>query len=107
MTKKLWKSVFAGFLSAGIFAGSLNAFAAEAWSLPETGLQLNAAAKQAYVEEQMEAFFHPKSGATKPTIAPFAAPNGWTYDILEMNGVKTERLVNLSEKNLHTGKGFR
>ena len=109
MTKKLWKSVFAGFLSAGIFAGSLTAFAAEAWSLPESGLRLNAAAKQAYVEEQMGAFFHPKSGATKPTVEPFAAPNGWTYDILEMNGVKTERLVNLSEKagrvvlNLHGG----
>ena len=83
------RRLMAGFLGIGLFAGSITTFAAEAWTLPENGLQLDNAAKQTHVAAMMEELKHHTKKA-----APYEVPDGWTYEKYEMDGVKVEKLAN-------------
>lgn len=94
MNKKIIHFLSVGILSTGVAVSSLTAFAAKAWTMPETGLRLTGEEKQAYVLEQMEPLFHPREDAVKVAPAPFAPPDGWCYDVFDVDGVKTERLTN-------------
>ena len=69
------------------------AAAADAWTLPESGLQLYGADKQNYIAEKMNAIFHPAPGAvvTKPN---FEVPDGWFFEKLYLNGLDVECLTN-------------
>ena len=46
-------------LSAALLGTSMTAFAAEAWKLPAAGLSMNWTETQDYMEQTMQAFYHP------------------------------------------------
>ncbi len=71
--------------------------AAEAWTLPETGLQLEGAAKQNYIAEKMNALFHPAPG-TKITPPQFEVPEGWNFEKFNLDGLPVEVLENPNAK---------
>ena len=81
-----------------MLAGFSVAMAAEAWKLPETGLQMDSQAKQAYVAEEMGKFFHPKPGAKKPAAVKFEVPDGWSYHTFMVDDLKMEKVQNPSGK---------
>ena len=60
-----WNHVLAAaVLGLGLVTGTYApAYAAPAWSLPAQGVQLDNAAKQAYVAKTMDAMFHPAKDA--------------------------------------------
>lgn len=89
---KLGKIFAAGMLSLSLLTGSVTTFAAPAWKLPASGKTFSDDAKQAYVADYMDKFFH---GQIKMT---FAAPDKWTYEKFTVNGVKVERLINPKQK---------
>ena len=69
------------------------AAAADAWKLPESGLQLYGAEKQNYIAEKMNAIFHPAPGTVvaKPN---FEVPDGWIFEKLYVDGLDVECLTN-------------
>ena len=88
------KILTAGMLGISLVWGSLPVWAAPAWSLPESGLKLEGAARQAHVAAMMERLKHPTG-----KVAPFEAPDGWSYEKYEVDGVKVEKLVNPALEN--------
>ena len=56
----------------------------------ERGIVLTGEAKQAYIQEQMDAIFHPSEEAKATS---FSAPAGWTYEKLTIGDVPVERLA--------------
>ena len=56
----------------------------------ETGIVLTGEAKQDYIQQQMNALYHPPEDK-KP--APFTAPTGWTYEKTSIGNVRVERLA--------------
>ena len=90
--QKVYQWLSAGILSAVLFGSSMTAFAAEAWKLPAAGLSMNWTETQDYMEQTMQAFYHPAPGAPKPSA--FTAPDGWSYDTFQSEGVTVERLAN-------------
>lgn len=78
MNRKLSRLAAAGIMGFALFTGSFSASAAPAWSLPESGLQMDNASKQAYIYKEMYASFHPAKDA-KPVSHPFEVPDDWTY----------------------------
>lgn len=90
--QNLYKCLSAGMLSAALLGTSMTAFAAEAWKLPAAGLSMNWTETQDYMEQTMQAFYHPAPGAPKPSA--FTAPDGWSYDTFQAEGVTVERLEN-------------
>lgn len=92
MKHRVNRMVAATILGVGLVTGSYApAYAAPAWSLPAQGVQLDRAAKQAYVTDRMYTAFH-KAQKTAP--AAFTAPDGWSYTQITEKGVKIEKLVN-------------
>lgn len=88
---KLTKIIATGVLSLSLLTGTT--YAAPAWQLPQAGKTFaTAEAKDAYVADYTGKFFR---GEIKPA---FAAPDKWTYEKLNVNGVKAERLVNPKAK---------
>ena len=67
--------------------------AATAWTLPESGLKLDGAAKQNYISEKINAIFHPAPGAVV-TKSKFEVPDGWILEKLYLNGLNVECLTN-------------
>lgn len=57
--QNLYKWLSAGMLSAALLGTSMTAFAAEAWKLPAAGLSMNWTETQDYMEQTMQAFYHP------------------------------------------------
>lgn len=85
----------AALLAAGLAwapSAVLPVSAAEAWTLPSAGIRMDMQARQTYMNEKMEAFFHPREGGPRP--AAFAQPDGWTWERYSVNGAAAERLVN-------------
>lgn len=95
MKKAIIRGISLGIMGAMLAVFSL-AMAAEAWKLPETGLQMDSQAKQAYVAEEMGKFFHPKPGAKKPAAVKFEVPDGWSYRTFMVDDLKMEKVQNPS-----------
>ncbi len=93
MNRKLSRLAAAGIIGFALFTGSFSASAAPAWSLPESGLQMDNASKQAYIYKEMYASFHPAKDA-KPVSHPFEVPDDWTYTRFDMGSFYMEKLVN-------------
>lgn len=93
MNRKLSRLAAAGIMGFALFTGSFSASAAPAWSLPESGLQMDNASKQAYIYKEMYASFHPAKDA-KPVSHPFEVPDDWTYTRFDMGSFYMEKLVN-------------
>ena len=72
--QKVYQWLSAGLLSAVLFGSSMTAYAAEAWKLPAAGLSMSWTETQDYMEQTMQAFYHPAPGAPKPSA--FTAPDG-------------------------------
>ncbi|BAL84858.1 putative hydrolase (plasmid) [Selenomonas ruminantium subsp. lactilytica TAM6421] len=89
MKCRVGKFLAAGILGFSLTLSSFTAWAAPAWTLPESGLKLDDAAKQAHVAAMMESLKHPKG---KP--APYEAPDGWSYETYDAGNVTMEKLVN-------------
>ena len=53
MNRKLSRLAAAGIMGFAFFTGSFSASAAPAWSLPESGLQMDNASNQAYIYKEM------------------------------------------------------
>jgi len=88
---KLTKIIATGVIGLSLLTGTT--YAAPAWQLPQAGKTFTTNAdKQNYVADYMGKFFR---GEIKST---FAAPDKWTYEKLNVNGVKAERLVNPKAK---------
>ena len=90
--RKMKRKVMAALLAAGLAwapSAVLPVSAAEAWTLPAAGIRMD---MQTYMNEKMEAFFHPREGEPRP--AAFAPPDGWTWERYSVNGAAAERLVN-------------
>lgn len=83
----------------GMLAGAQIGIAAETWQLPETGLQMESQAKQAYVAEEMGKFFHPQPGVAKPAAVKFEVPDGWSYRTFTVDGLKMEQVQNPAGKD--------
>ncbi len=83
----------AGFFGAWLTVSAMTAGAAPAWSLPDTGMKLEPAAKQAYVQEKMAKIFRPAVSAPV-AVKPFAAPDGWLYESYALGSCKVEKLEN-------------
>ena len=66
MNRKLSRLAAAGIMGFALFTGSFSASAAPAWSLPESGLQMDNASNQAYIYKEMYASFHPAKDAKQP-----------------------------------------
>lgn len=81
-----------------MLAGAQTAMSAAAWMLPETGLQMESQAKQAYVAKEMGKFFHPQPGDAKPAPVKFEVPDGWIYRTFTVDGLKMEQVQNPSGK---------
>lgn len=89
------RKVMAALLAAGLAwapSAVLPVSAAEAWTLPSAGIRMDMQTRQTYMNEKMEAFFHPREGGPRP--AAFAQPDGWTWERYSVNGAAAERLVN-------------
>lgn len=89
------RKVMAALLAAGLAwapSAVLPVSAAEAWTLPAAGIRMDMQTQQTYMNEKMEAFFHPREGGPRP--AAFAPPDGWTWERYSVNGAAAERLVN-------------
>ena len=95
--KKIMRSMSLGIMGA-MLTGFSVAMAAEAWTLPETGLQMDNQAKQAYVAEEMGKIFHPQPGATKPAAVKFEVPDGWSYRAFTVDDLKMEQVQNPAGK---------
>ena len=95
--KKIMCSISLGIMGT-MLAGFSVAMAAEAWHLPETGLQMESQAKQAYVAKEMGKFFHPQPGAAKPAAVKFEVPDGWSYRTFTVDGLKMEQMQNPAGK---------
>lgn len=67
--------------------------AASAWTLPESGLQMEGAAKQNYIAEKMNNIFHPAPDF-KNDLKNFEVPDGWISETLYLNGLNVECLTN-------------
>ena len=96
--KKIMRSISMGIMGA-MLAGFSVAMAAEAWTLPETGLQMENQAKQAYVAREMGKFFHPQPGAAKPAAVKFEVPDDWSYRTFSVDGLKMEQVQNPAGKD--------
>ena len=94
---RLARLLAAGIFSAWLTAAGMTALAAPAWSLPDSGLQLDAAAKQAYVQEKMGKIFRPAAN-TPTAVKPFTAPDGWQYESYDIGSCNVEKLVNPQAK---------
>lgn len=73
------RKVMAALLAAGLAWASsavLPVSATEAWTIPSAGIRMDMQTRQTYMNEKMEAFFHPREGGPRP--AAFAQPDGWT-----------------------------
>lgn len=82
MNRKLSRLAAAGIMGFALFTGSFSASAAPAWSLPESGLQMDNASKQAYIYKEMYASFHPAKDA-KPVSHPLKyRMTGPTQDLI-------------------------
>ncbi|MBQ2088221.1 MAG: alpha/beta hydrolase [Selenomonas sp.] len=97
MKGRLARLLAAGIFSAWLTAAGMTAWAAPAWSLPDSGLQLDAAAKQAYVQEKMGKIFRPAAN-TPTAVKPFKAPDGWQYESYDIGSCNVEKLVNPQAK---------
>ena len=95
MNRKLSRLAAAGIMGFALFTGSFSASAAPAWSLPESGLQMDNASKQAYIYKEMYASFHPAKDA-KPVSHPFEVPDDWTYTRFDMGSFYMEIRVSCS-----------
>lgn len=95
--KKIMRGISLGILGAMLASAPL-AMAAEAWQLPETGLQMERQAKQAYVAKEMGKFFHPQPGAKRPAPVKFEVPDGWSYRTFTVEGLKMEQVQNPAGK---------
>lgn len=69
------------------------AAAADAWTLPESGLQLYGADKQNYIAEKVNAIFHPAPGF-KSNLSNFEVPDGWIFEKLYLENLDVECLTN-------------
>ena len=69
------------------------AAAAEVWTLPESGLKLEGAAKQNYIAEKMNALYHPTPDF-KNELLNFEVPESWILEKLYLNGLNVECLTN-------------
>jgi len=95
------KKIFGGIVMkkimliiAAIFILNFNfASAAEVWTLPEKGLQLQGEEKQNYISKKLTAFFHPAPDA-KPVAINFEVPDGWNYEKFSLDGLPCEVLEN-------------
>lgn len=89
MKHRVNRIVAAAILGVGLVTGSYApAYAAPAWSLPAQGVQLDRAAKQAYVTDRMYTAFH-KAQKTAP--AAFTAPDGWVVHADHRKGRKDRK----------------
>ena len=95
---RLPQLLMAGFLGTWIVASGWTALAAEAWSLPDSGIRMETEEKQAYVAEKMEKLFHSPSVAAA-TEKPFSPPDGWVYERYGLGDCNMERLENPKEKS--------
>lgn len=90
--------LIAGFLGTWIVTSGCTALAAEAWSLPNSGIRMETEEKQAYVAEKMEKLFHSSSAATV-TAKPFSPPDGWAYEHYDLGSCNVERMENPKAKS--------
>ncbi len=86
---KLSKIVAAGLLSFSLMTNT--SLAAPAWELPVSGKVFTNDAKQIYIAQEMNKFYK-----ANPNF--FAAPDKWTYEKIDVNGVNVERLANPKQK---------
>lgn len=87
---RIRKIIAATALSLSILTST--SFAAPAWQLPTEGKIFERDAKQIYIAQEMNKFF-------KGQIElKFSVPSGWKYEQFEIDGVKTERLINPKQK---------
>jgi len=87
---KIRKIIVAATLSLSILTST--SFAAPAWQLPTEGKVFEGDAKQIYIAQEMNKFFKGQAELE------FSVPSGWKYEQFEINGVKTERLINPKQK---------
>lgn len=62
-------------------------------SLPDSGISMEAEAKQAYIAEKMEKLFHSPPVAVAAAES-FSPPEGWAYERYALGECKVERLEN-------------
>ena len=82
-----------------MLAGAQTAMSAAAWMLPETGLQMESQAKQAYVAKEMGKFFHPQPGDAKPAPVKFEVPDGWIYRTFTVDGLNFDIFYQTSQES--------
>ncbi len=90
MKNQLLRLTLIVFLGVCLVLSSLTAYAAEAWTLPNSGLHFEKDAKQAYVAERMGKIFN----STAAMYSPFTPPDGWKYESYGLNSCKAETLEN-------------
>ena len=90
---RLLRLLFAGLFGAWISVTGLTALAAEAWSLPDSGIRMESEAKRAYVAEKMKKIFS-ASPTTAATAKSFSPPDGWKYERYDLGDCKMETLNN-------------
>ena len=91
--KFLPRLLAAGILGAWIAASGGTVSVAAAWSLPDSGISMEAEAKQAYIAEKMEKLFHSPPVAVAAAES-FSPPEGWAYERYALGECKVERLEN-------------
>ena len=76
-------------LAAALFLNFAPVSAAPAWTMPDSGVQLEGAAKKTYIAETLAAAYTPKNPNNS-----FEAPDGWAYEIFSLGKFNLEYLEN-------------